>query len=209
MNAEAVIFDFNGTLIQDDQENRDAWGEIFFSRRGFPMSDADFNVLNGKTDPAGAAFIAPAASPDEITSIWTEKELLYEKLCKERRITLTAHADEFLDSLKIPVAIATSAPLMNMKWYYPYFRLSRWFDWKHIISGRDDLKGKPEPDYYLEAAHVLNVDITSCIIFEDSRHGIEAASRAKAGRIISLKPSPLAYKVIRDFSEVTEADLQL
>lgn len=209
MNADAIIFDFNGTLLQDDQENHDAWGEMFLSRRGVPMSDADYLALNGKTDPECAACVDPTATPDEIRSIWVEKEGIYERMCKERKITLTPHAEEFLDTLTLPLAIATSAPLMNMQWYYPYFSLDRWFSWDRIVCGREDLRGKPEPDYYLEAARILGADITRCIIFEDSMHGLEAARRAGAARIISLRPSDIADKVIADFSEVKREDLIL
>lgn len=209
MNVEALLFDFNGTLLQDDQENHDAWHLMFRKLNGYDMSDEVYNGLNGKTDPECALYISPSATADEIFRIWNEKEEIYERLCKERKVGLTKFAEEFLSMQTLPMAIATSAPKRNMDWYYPYYSLDRFFPWSHIIVGRDDLRGKPEPDYYLEAARVLEVDIRRCIVFEDSANGIEAARRAGAGKIISLRPSEYADKVIKDFSEVTADDIRI
>ena len=40
------------------------------------------------------------------------------------------------------------------------------------------LKGKPDPEVFLEAAKILSITPKSCVVFEDSPHGIEAAKRA-------------------------------
>ncbi len=203
MSVEAIIFDFNGTLIDDERENHDAWLETARHFRGTPLSEEEFRFINGKPDSEGAKAIMPSATADVLDEISEWKELLYKRLCMERGIVLLKGAEVFLSSITCPIAIASSAPKMNMEWYYPYFHLDRWFSWENIICGRNDLKGKPEPDYFLEAAKALKADIRKTIVFEDSSHGIEAARRAGAFKVVAVN-SPYTGDInIKDFSSIT------
>ena len=201
LNADAIIFDFNGTLIQDERENLDAWYETSKFFRGTPFNEEEFNLINGRPDREAALVIKKNASEEELVKIANYKEELYKKLCIERGVPFTRGAEAFLSLLKLPLAIASSAPKENMAWYIPYFKLERYFKVENIVAGRDDLKGKPEPDYFLEAARILNVDISRCIIFEDSTHGIEAAKRAGCLYTISLKENKDADLSIKDFDD--------
>lgn len=54
--------------------------------------------------------------------------------------------------------------------------LEDWFD--AIVTAEDTEKHKPEPDVFLEAARQLGVPPESCLVFEDSALGLEAAERA-------------------------------
>ena len=51
-----------------------------------------------------------------------------------------------------------------------------WFD--AVVCAEDYELGKPHPDPFLLAARLLGVDAPSCIVFEDSPTGIEAAKAA-------------------------------
>lgn len=57
-----------------------------------------------------------------------------------------------------------------------------------IVVTRDHVRyGKPEPDIFLKAAELLQVDISRCLVLEDSHAGIVAASRA--GAVSAFIPS--------------------
>ena len=47
-----------------------------------------------------------------------------------------------------------------------------------VVSGEEVERSKPEPEIFLRAAELLNVDPADCLVLEDSRHGVEAAKRA-------------------------------
>ena len=47
-----------------------------------------------------------------------------------------------------------------------------------IVSGCTDLKGKPQPDIYLQVAKNLNVAPIDCLVIEDSLVGVQAAQNA-------------------------------
>lgn len=47
-----------------------------------------------------------------------------------------------------------------------------------IVSSEDVQRGKPAPDCYLLAAERLGVAAERCLVLEDSRHGVAAATAA-------------------------------
>jgi len=49
-----------------------------------------------------------------------------------------------------------------------------------FVTRESCLQGKPEPDIFLKAAELMQVNISRCLVIEDSHAGIEAASRAGA-----------------------------
>ena len=90
----------------------------------------------------------------------------------------------WLESLKIPVAVATSSD-------FDYATLSLksaglGSEFEHIVTGDQIANGKPAPDIYLEAADRLKVAPENCIAFEDSEAGVMSAS--SAGMRVYLVP---------------------
>ena len=96
---------------------------------------------------------------------------------------------EFFDALKenhVPRTIATAAGLSNVKFFFEHFDLANWFNLEYVVYNDGTLPGKPEPDMYLKAAEVIGVEISDCIIFEDSRSGIKAAKRSGAYKVVGI-----------------------
>ncbi|MBB5711608.1 HAD-IA family hydrolase [Sphingomonas xinjiangensis] len=54
---------------------------------------------------------------------------------------------------------------------------------KIIIAAEDVSRGKPDPEGFLRAARELGVEITECLIFEDSAAGV-ASARAAGGSLV-------------------------
>ena len=49
-----------------------------------------------------------------------------------------------------------------------------------VVAGDDVKHGKPHPEPYLKAAELLGVEITNCLVFEDSNTGLTSAEAAGA-----------------------------
>jgi haloacid dehalogenase superfamily, subfamily IA, variant 3 with third motif having DD or ED len=85
---------------------------------------------------------------------------------------------ELLIRQKIPYCLATNSRAANA---LECLELAGIKDVFSIIIARDHVQeGKPEPDVFFKAAEVLQVDISRCLVLEDSHAGIMAASRAGA-----------------------------
>ncbi|MUT65193.1 HAD family phosphatase [Paenibacillus sp. NEAU-GSW1] len=112
-----------------------------------------------------------------------------------------------LKRLNVPIAIASSSPVIFINGVLEKFQLKAHFDC--IVSGEEVAKGKPEPDVYLEAAAQLGVQPGDCVVLEDSRNGVKAAKAAgmKCIGIINensgnqdLSQADLIVKSVRELS---------
>lgn len=187
--AKGYIFDFNGTLILDENENREAWKETVRRMRGTPQSDEEFQLLNGRTDRETVLYFIPDADESTIEHWINEKETLYKKLCMDNGLSLAEGAEDFLSYLSatsVPMAIASSAPKINMDWYIPYFGLERFFRKENIIAGRDDIPSKPDGTIFRLAASSIGLRAEDTVIFEDSVSGVKAAIDSGAKTIYRL-----------------------
>ncbi len=198
-NADAYIFDFNGTLFWDSEENRKAWSDTFLKYRGKAISDDEFLMLNGRTDEETVLYLAPEKTEEERNEIAEFKERLYKKICLEKKMTLSPGSERILSYLKekgIPIAIASSAPRINMDWYIPEYGLRRFFPEPLIIAGRTDIPSKPDSAIFRLAIEELGVRAEQTIIFEDSASGVKAALGSGAKLVIRIKEPGL--ESIRD-----------
>lgn len=100
----------------------------------------------------------------------------------------------------IPMAIVTSSDRKKMQSLYSQHpEFPTLFD--HIITGDMVTKAKPDPDCYLMGARMLGLDITDCIVMEDSRNGL-LAGRASGARVIGVA-STLSYDAVNELSDMT------
>jgi sugar-phosphatase len=61
-----------------------------------------------------------------------------------------------------------------------------------LVAAEDVTRGKPDPEAYIKAARLLDVNPSDCLVFEDAPAGI-ASARASGARVIALTTTyPLA-----------------
>lgn len=177
--AEAVVFDYNGTLYFDYRENRDAWNEISKKYRGRSFNDTEYDSMMGMTDHTCVRRILGDDTPIKtLEEISREKETIYLSLCQKRNLRIEKDAREFILRLKkdnIKVLIASSAPKMNMDWYYGNAGIKDLFTPEDIIAGREDIPSKPAPDIFRLALERAHTSPDKAICFEDSPNGLRAA----------------------------------
>lgn len=189
MSVKCVVFDFNGTLFFDYQENLDAWNEISLKYRGRLFEDDEYLSMMGMTDRMCAKRIVPDATVERLDEISEEKERIYLSLCKERGLGIENDATLFIkECLKrgIKVMIASSAPKMNMDWYIANMGLLEYFEKDSIIAGRNDIPSKPAPDIYIYTYSLKGFKGEDCIAFEDAPGGLESALGAGFRKVYAI-----------------------
>ncbi|EKE37241.1 hypothetical protein ENUP19_0085G0120 [Entamoeba nuttalli] len=212
---EAVLFDFNGTLIFDTPLHAFCWKEMAKRIRGTPLSDDEFQLLNGRTNKQLIEHILNKEISDEDAKKYAEeKENLYRTMLMKSDIKLCDGAINLFEALKkcnIPFTIATSSDWGNVQVFIQKYHLDEWFDIDKIIFNDFTFKGKPAPDIYLKASKKLGVNISHCIVFEDTISGIHSALSAGAtpigiasemtvNELLQIKGCNLA---IHTFNEIT------
>jgi HAD superfamily hydrolase (TIGR01509 family) len=78
----------------------------------------------------------------------------------------------------VKTAIASTAQKENLMNVLDYLHLTDIFD--EIIAGTGVKKGKPDPEIYLKAMEILEVQPEETLIFEDTEVGILAAEASGA-----------------------------
>ncbi len=91
----------------------------------------------------------------------------------------------WLKEYNIPFALATSsvAEAVELAFNDRKVKLN---DFKAIVTGIEVSKSKPDPEIFLKAADKIGVDITDCLVLEDSYSGIMAAMASKATAILVI-----------------------
>lgn len=176
MRFDAIIFDFDGVLLESEFEANVQLAEL--------LTDLGHHHTAGEairhyTGLAGDDFIAAVEQrigtqlPPEFHERMRAKSI---RALKEG-IEEVVGAVDFVRSLppEFPKAVASSSSTRWIRGHLEHLGLSGAFG-DHIYSGREHVgRGKPAPDIYLYAAGQLGVDIKRTIILEDSEVGARGA----------------------------------
>ena len=84
---------------------------------------------------------------------------------------------EALDSLRLPICVASSSGLVQIRQKLTITGLLGRFG-EHLFSATMVARGKPAPDLFLDAAQNLMTAPDRCLVIEDSPAGIDAALAA-------------------------------
>jgi HAD superfamily hydrolase (TIGR01509 family) len=193
-SPRAVIFDIDGTIVDNMHLHAEAFA-VFVERHGLPpLTTEDRARLDGRRNSEIFPILFKRAVPrDEWLEYEHEKEGLYRELSRGRLSPMNG-LHRLIDRLKaeaIPVALATSAPKLNVTHTLAELDLAGAFP--IIVRGDEVARGKPAPDVFIEAARRLGIAAADCLVFEDAPMGIEAA-QAAGMRVVALTTSfPLAH----------------
>ena len=217
MKIKGVVFDFNGTLFYDTHIHNQAW-DSFLEKYSLELDNEGKNQkIHGKNNEEILRnLFSDNLSKNEIKKLSIEKEDIYQSLCLENEMVLAPGAEEFLsflDSKNIPFTIATASDLYNLEFYFKYLDLGRYFNLSKIVYSNGKIKSKPNPEIFLTAMEILQIEPKETLIFEDSTSGIKAAENSDAGKIIIVNSTGEEYKqwnhdIVKSFEEVDKSLFQ-
>jgi beta-phosphoglucomutase-like phosphatase (HAD superfamily) len=193
--VRAVIFDFNGTLSNDEPILCDIFRELF-AEQGRPLSAEEyFDQLAGLSDPE---IVRTWLGPDHPAV----DEVIAERIARYRAavsggstVSETVRQAVRYAAGRVPVAIVSGAARAEIHPVLVATGLSAVI--QVVVSADDVSEGKPKPESYLRALELLDDDIRAdeVVVLEDTEAGI-AAAKAAGMRCIAvlgtLKPERLA-----------------
>ncbi|NLC66812.1 MAG: HAD family phosphatase [Clostridium sp.] len=174
---KAIIFDMDGVIINSEPIHQLVEREMVEDFGG-SLPREDHQKFVGATDRYMWEFIKKELDLDmKIEDILKKKEVGFRNRLNE--IELVEHFETLIDLVNkegYKTALASSNNKKTVHLVVDKFNLRDKFD--YIITGTEVEKGKPNPEIFLKAAKNLNVDPLNCIVFEDTKNGVEAANRA-------------------------------
>lgn len=215
---KGVLFDFNGTLLFDGKLQDESWHEFLEQKTGRKISNEEYHEhMQGVNEiDALSYFVGKKLSQAQAEALEEEKEIIYRAKCIAlgENFKLAPGLPNFLDKLKenkIPFNLATASVYSNVQFFFDHLNLGNWFKIEYVVHKDGQILSKPAPDMYLKAAEVIGLQVSDCVIFEDSRMGIKAAKIAHAKKIIGVMSSSdeetlKSYGVDEVIFDYTDAD---
>lgn len=176
--VDAVIFDFDGLIVDTETPLFEVWRDVF-AEAGVPLRQAEWVRAVGTHGG-----FDPVARLAERQALLTSREALEERTRSEhwRRCTeaplLPGVKERVQDAQTrgLRLGVASSSPAWWVRHWLVHHLL---YDHFAVVCTREDVsRVKPSPELFLVAAARLRVKPGRCLVFEDSPHGVEAARAA-------------------------------
>ena len=185
MSVDAVVFDFNGTLSDDEP----ILCEIFmhlFAEHGKPMSAQEyFDRLAGLSDPEIVRTWLGDDHPD-VEAVIEERTRRYRDAVADGS-SVHEHVREAVRfaASRVRLAICSGAARAEIEPVVEAAGLASCF--RTIVSSDDVVHGKPDPEGYVKALAALGVAPGDALVVEDTEAGIASARAAGVGRVLALQ----------------------
>jgi len=206
---KALIFDFDGLILDTETPEVDVWTEIYVEY-GFEFPFDDWVKTVGGY---GISTFDAAVHLHEITgdSLDVNALRLKHRDRSMERILATPVREGVTDylveakRLGLGLAVASSSSHAWVDSHLIRLGLIRQFD--RVICSDDVAPGrtKPNPDVFLLAVEQLKVPKEAAVVFEDSPNGVKAANRA--GIFVVAVPNSLTSRLTIEGADLTLSSL--
>ncbi|NJL63242.1 MAG: HAD family phosphatase [Methylacidiphilales bacterium] len=192
MSLKAVLFDFNGVIINDESIHKRLLEEILISENATGLKPGEFEKsCLGRGDRVCLQELLNSRGrvirEEYITQLVLKKAQLYiQELEKLEKLPLFAGLDDLIFQIRskdLKLGLVSGAVRQGIEFVLERAKLKDYFP--VIIAGDDITTSKPEPDGYRFAVQLLNQlhpDLNllpkQCLAIEDTPAGIQAAKRA-------------------------------
>jgi HAD superfamily hydrolase (TIGR01509 family) len=191
---DALVFDFDGLILETETPIYLTWGEIFQSY-GCQLPFEKWTTIIGS---ANVAFDPLEELQRQLHHTLDQDEVLARQRQQEHALILRQPVlpgvRETLDSavgLGLKIGLASSSPCDWVEGHLERLGLRAYFE---QIRASDDVEfTKPDPALYVEACAALGVPPARALALEDSPNGALAAKRA--GMYCVAVPNPLTREL--------------
>ncbi len=195
----AIIFDFNGTLSDDEPIMCEIFIQLF-AEHGKPLSAQEyFDELAGLSDPEIVRTWLGEDHPD-VDVVIAERVSRYRAAVGDGS-SIRGHVREAVRyaAERVPLAICSGAARAEIEPVVEAAGLAEFFH--AIVSSDDVVHGKPDPESYLKTLRLLG-DPSGALVFEDTEAGI--ASAKAAGLRVIAKLGTLDPERLRGADELVD-----
>jgi beta-phosphoglucomutase len=206
MAPGAVIFDFNGTLSDDEPILYRIFAELF-AEHGRPLSEREYyDELAGYSDEEIVRRWLGRDHPD-LDAVVAERVARYRTAVGDgSTIGPEARAAVRYAAGRVPVAIVSGAARAEIEPVVDAAGIAGFL--YGIVSSDDVVEGKPHPEGYLRALELLDDDLRpeQVLVFEDTEAGV-ASAKAAGMRCVGVTRTLGAARLAQADELIPELDL--
>jgi len=193
MPVGALVFDFNGTLSDDEPLLCELFMHLF-AEHGRPMSAQEyFDQLAGLSDPEIVKTWLGEDHPD-VEVVIGERVRRYREAAADGS-TVHEHVREAVRyaAERAPMAICSGAARDEIEPVVEAAGIAGCFS--AIVTSDDVVHGKPDPEGYVKALALLGVGPAQAVVFEDTEAGVASARAAGVGRVLAVRTTLDAHRL--------------
>ena len=206
-HKKAFIFDLDGVIVDTAKYHFLAWKKIA-TELGIEFTEEHNELLKGVSRVRSLDIILELgnreASQEDKNKWLTQKNNDYlSQLVDMDSSEILPGVFEVLKYLKENnQSIALGSASKNARPILEKTGLLSYFD--AVVDGNDVTNAKPDPEVFLMAAKLLNIEPENSIVFEDSVAGVQAANIAKMTSVGIGEATTLneAKYIFKDFTEI-------
>ncbi|MGL5197265.1 MAG: HAD family hydrolase [Chroococcales cyanobacterium] len=191
MSLKAILFDFNGVIINDESIHEALINELLLAENLHPKKGEFWQICLGRSDRACIAELFALRgrflTEEALSALIARKAIAYqERLATLNKLPIFMGVDDLIYKLRgaqLKLAVVSGALRSEVELVLNRANMAQYFS--VIVAGDDITASKPEPDGYLLAVERLNqqypeLNLTprDCLAIEDTPAGIQAAQRA-------------------------------
>ncbi len=205
MKPALIIFDCDGVLVDSEPISIRMLYETLNDvglRISYERTSKDFEGLSDKD--CIRIIEKRLGRPIPANALKEYEEKLFTALSRD--VKPVNHIHEALKAIATPMCVASSGTHGKMRTTLTTTRLLPLFEGR-LFSAEDVERGKPHPDLFLHAAGVMGAAPGSCVVVEDSFHGVKAGAAAGMtvlGYAERSDPATLAEAGARVFNDMRE-----
>jgi beta-phosphoglucomutase len=175
----AVLFDLDGTLIDNMEYHIAAWVELGRELGHALSREQVLRDFSGRrNEEILQKLLARPLAAEELARLADRKEARYRELYAPQ-LTLMPGAGALIERLTargVAIGIATAAPRSNREFALNGLGLTQRV--QAVVGAEAVTRGKPAPDLFFEAARQLSRAPDQTLVFEDAVLGCEAGRAA-------------------------------
>jgi beta-phosphoglucomutase family hydrolase len=183
---EAYLFDCDGTIVDSMPLHQIAWSKAlaewgcefpestFYAWGGLPVID----IITRLNEQHGLAM--------PVEAVAHRKEQLYYEILPQLQAVPEVLQEIEAQHGRIPFAVVSGSTRESVTASLAALNLLDKFE--TLVCAGEYKNGKPHPEPFLTAAEKLGVPPESCLVFEDTEMGIQAATAAGMASVKILQP---------------------
>jgi HAD superfamily hydrolase (TIGR01509 family) len=185
MSLQALIFDFDGTILDTETPEFDGWSELYAKHNAtLELSEWSKAIGTwGAFDPIAHLEKLLGRELDRMRLEAEVRENVHARIAQAKVIPGVLETLDLANAHGIRLALASSS---SRKWVVGNLERLGLIDRFESFSTQDDVSVvKPDPELYLHALSKLKLEPDVCVAIEDSPNGSKAGLAAKL-RVIAV-----------------------